>query len=1013
MTTNYDKLIAVLKEVFMLDKAELDFGIYRIMNQKRADITQFLQQDLVPQVKTILAQNGSGDRKALEKQLDDAVKQAQALGMEPDAVPKVKELRAQLADIPDLTALENDVFSGLATFFKRYFDNGDFISMRRYKRDVYAIPYEGEEVKLHWANADQYYIKTAEYLKHYRFRLDDTHHVSFDLLEASTEQNNNKAQGDKERRFALCPDRPLEAIGDTLHIYFTYEPTDKKRKQDDLLAEAADKLKPLIPADFLPLLALSPTEKNKNRTLLEKHLRDYTARNTFDYFIHKDLGGFLRRELDFYIKNEVLFLDDLDTVDDRQVLAQLAKVRALRQIGEKIIQFLAQLEDFQKRLWLKKKLVVDSQYCITLDRVPEAFYDEIAQNEAQADEWVRLFAIDQIAADAITLPYARPLTVAFLKQNPALVLDTAFFSEDFKLQLLAELPDLDANTDGLLINSENFQALNLLQERYKEQVKCVYIDPPYNTDASAINYKNDYRSSSWISLIDSRIDLGKNLLMEDGLLCATIDDFQQKELSALLESKFPEGGLAGTVIIRNNPSGRPTQTGFALAHEYGIFARKSKWSIIGRMERSEEQLERFGEKDDKGIYELRNLRREGSNSEREKRRKLYYPIYATEDSFRVPELEWNDNKSEWIPLNHPIKNEIVIYPIDDNGVERTWRWGIEKVNADKSDVLVRKIRSGKLGIYVKYRPNSEGAVTPTIWADSKYSATEHGTGVLKKLFTTPPFSYPKSIYAVEDSLLIMGLRFRTGTALDYFAGSGTTGHAVINLNREDEGKRKYILVEMGEYFDTVTKPRIQKVIYSKDWRDGKPVGRVGISHCFKYLRLESYEDTLNNLSLSRTAQQELALGGSAQFREGYLLRYMLDVESRASLFDVARFRNPFACYIDVTKQNERTPTRVDLVETFNYLIGLVVEGQYTSGPNIRVVTGQTLGGEKTLIIWRNQDEVDNAALNEWLQKSGYNPRDREFDRIYVNGDNHLENLRRDDESWKVTLIEAEFSKRMG
>ncbi|WP_019991015.1 DNA methyltransferase [Rudanella lutea] len=576
MTTNYDKLITVLKEVFMLDKAELDFGIYRIMNQKRADITQFLQQDLVPQVKTILAQNGSGDRKALEKGLDDAVKQAQALGIEPDAVPKVKELRAQLADIPDLTALENDVFSGLAQFFKRYFDNGDFISMRRYKRDVYAIPYEGEEVKLHWANADQYYIKTAEYLKHYRFRLDDTHHVSFDLLEASTEQNNNKAQGDKERRFALCHDRPLEVIGDTLHIYFTYEPTDKKRKQDELLTEATDQLKPLIPADFLALLALSPTEKNKNRTLLEKHLRDYTARNTFDYFIHKDLGGFLRRELDFYIKNEVLFLDDLDTVDDRQVLAQLAKVRALRQIGEKVIQFLAQLEDFQKRLWLKKKLVVDSQYCITLDRVPESFYDEIAQNEAQADEWVRLFAIDELPPDVVVgVGYSRPLTIDFLKQHQYLVLDTGFFTEEFKSKLIVEITDFEKHIDGLIINSENFQALRFLQERYYEQIRCVYVDPPYNAAASEIMYKNEFKHSSWLSMIVDRVEQSKHLMSEQAIFCITIDDYEYHRLQYMLGEVFGEENYLATALIRNNPSGRSTVKGFAVNHEYAAFFAKS------------------------------------------------------------------------------------------------------------------------------------------------------------------------------------------------------------------------------------------------------------------------------------------------------------------------------------------------------------------------------------------------------------------------------------------------------
>jgi adenine-specific DNA-methyltransferase len=139
-----------------------------------------------------------------------------------------------------------------------------------------------------------------------------------------------------------------------------------------------------------------PTEKNADRTLLAKHLADYTARNTFDYFIHKDLGRFLRRELDFYIKNEVMHLDDVQDQTAPRVEQYLTKIKAIRRIAHKIIDFLAQLENFQKKLWLKKKFVVETQYCVTLDRVSEELYPEIAANDAQREEWVRLFAIDEV-----------------------------------------------------------------------------------------------------------------------------------------------------------------------------------------------------------------------------------------------------------------------------------------------------------------------------------------------------------------------------------------------------------------------------------------------------------------------------------------------------------------------------------------------------------------------------------------------------------------------------------------
>lgn len=669
-------------------------------------------------------------------------------------------------------------------------------------------------------------------------------------------------QNGKERRFILSEENTISIENGELFIGIEYRIDDQGRKQDEITRETVQAV--LQHNDIgqwkLQLARLAPTEREPERTVLEKHLKEYAARNTFDYFIHRDLGTFLRRELDFFIKNEVLVLDDIIDRKPKDFEKRLAKLNALRTIGHKIITFLAQLEDFQKKLWLKKKFVIETQYCITLDRVPESLYPEIAKNDDQREEWVRLFAIDELKGDlAGGVNYSKPLKPEFLKANPFLLLDTRFFDADFKRRLLAEIDDLDAQTDGLMIHSDNFQALGLLQEKYRGELTSIYADPPYNTDAGPILYKNGYRSSSWISMLSDRLKLSHKLLNKDGIACVTIDDYQQKELHFLIEEIWGQANIAGTVAIRVNPSGRPTQTGFALAHEYAIFARKEPTAIIQKMERTEKQMERYGETDEDGSFEWRNFRREGSNSEREKRRRLFYPIFVTPNSLRIPASEWDDKKEEWILQEKPKADEQVIFPVNDDGEEKTWRWEQETVKDNIEAFCVKNDRSGKLYAYYKCRPNSEGVVPVTIWFDSKYSATEHGTGVLKKLFKTNVFSYPKSIYAVEDCLSLSGMRKDNTVCLDFFAGSGTTGHAVINLNREDKGKRKYILIEMGEYFDEITKPRIQKVIYSQEWKDGKPVGRKGSSHCLKYIRLESYEDALNNLVLQRSGDQQGAL----------------------------------------------------------------------------------------------------------------------------------------------------------
>lgn len=977
MTLYEQKFRDILAEILQLDQAELDFGIYRIMNQKRKDIEAFLNNRLVPEV--------------------------------------TKILKAQTAAGTDISAMENEVFSHLAKFFSRYYEGGDFISKRRYKDDAYAIPYSGEEVKLYWANADQYYIKTSEYFKNYSFVLPTSRRkVHFVLRDADTEQNNNKAANNMERRFQLCEEDCIAEDDGELNIFFTYELMPKTTKQDALIKDAEAKIISSFAegkyADFAELVNEKvPTEKNKERTLLMKHLQDYTAKNNFDYFIHKDLGGFLRRELDFYIKNEVMFLDDLDAT---HIMEHLAQVKAIKLVGEKIITFLAQLEDFQKKLWLKKKFVVGCDYCITLDRIPRTLYSEIIANDAQRQEWVRLFAIDEIKGDMMTEGYSEPLTEKFLEDNPFLVLDTKFFSAEFKHKLVGSMEKVDEEGNGLLINSENFQALELLQEKCSERVQNIYADPPYNTSASEIMYKNSYKHSSWLSLLEDRIRLGKKLLLDSGIQCTTIDDVEQSRLSLLLQDTFAE--LPETVTIRIKPSGRPIPNGFAISHEYALFSKKNLGTSIARLTHSEEQAARYREKDDKGRFLWELLRKAGSNSFRENRPTMYYPLFVNTNSLivRLPKMRYEERTSEFVLEEQPLADEQIVFPIKDDGKEGRWYYGVERAVNEQHELKAVRNNRSSFDIYRRRRPN-EGVQPTTSWIDSKYSATEHGTDLLKRLFgQQEKFSYPKSVYAVEDCLRVSGMQSKS-IALDYFAGSGTTGHAVINLNREDNGNRKYILCEMAEYFNSVTKPRIEKVIYSEDWKDGKPVSRKGISQCFKYIRLEQYEDTLNNLQPKNQRLDFDNENGKGDFEETYFLRYMLDTETKGDLFNLEWFKNPFAMSIKTTKDNELVDTHVDMVETFNYLIGLNVETLRYPKDGYCVVEGTThIGNERTLVIWRNCNKVSNEDLNEFFRKQTYCTTDSEFDKIYVNGDNTLPNIKTDEEHWKVVLIEEEFKKRM-
>lgn len=979
MSETYKKLIKTLQALFEMDKADLDFGIYRIMNQKRDEISRFLENDLLAQVREAFTDFTDSSLAELKQELQAAIEQARKFGApDPENTEAVREIRQKLASMVDITAVENEVFSHLHTFFSRYYDKGDFISQRRYKKDTYAIPYEGEEVKLYWANYDQYYIKSSEHLRNYAFVVKDGDKtVRIKLVEADTEKDNVKAESGKERRFVLDADNPLSVENGELHIHFHYKPAGKK-KQTALNKEAIETIFQQEGFDdWLALLKTpAPTEKNQDRALLEKHLNDYTARNTFDYFIHKDLGGFLRRELDFYIKNEVLFLDDIDDASFQVTETHLRKIRVLRSIAHKIIRMLAQLEDFQKKLWLKKKFVVETHYCMTLDRVPEALYGEIVDNTAQHEEWVKLgFTTEDTE-----------ITEEYLKENSVLVLDTRFFDAAFKDKLLASIENFDEQCDGLLVHSENFQALNLMQERYREQVKCVYIDPPYNTGGDGFAYKDRYQHSSWLAALTGRAKAAYSLLStQKGCFFSCIDDGEQDKLRISLDIVFGEDNFVANVIWQKKYAPANDATWLSDDHDFLVLFAKDKlgWSP-GRLPRDAKQNKAYSnpDNDPRGRWRADNYK---CNKTADERPNLYYPIIHPKTGEEI----WPNRNAVWRYTKEQHEKNMA--------ENRVW-WGKDGRN--------------KVPAYKRFLSDVGDLVPRTIWKYDEVGHNQDGIRQLRALMPQTGFTSPKPVGLLERVVQVG----KGDLVLDYFAGSGTTAHAVINLNREDGGKRKYILVEMGEYFDTVLKPRIQKVVYSRDWKDGKPKpdsdGNLnGISHCFKYLRLESYEDTLNNLILKdRTEQQDDLLKANPALREDYMLGYWLDVETAdsPSLLNIKQFEDPFnyRLHIATGSVGATKPTRVDLVETLNYLIGLTVK-HIDTVRGFRVVTGTNPKDEFVLVIWRNLKEKDNAALEEFMEKQAYHPRDTEFDHIYVNCDHTLE-----DPHSKVKMIEIEFKRLM-
>ena len=333
-----------------------------------------------------------------------------------------------------------------------------------------------------------------------------------------------------------------------------------------------------------------------------------------------------------------------------------------------------------------------------------------------------------------------------------------------------------------------------------------------------------------------------------------------------------------------------------------------------------------------------------------------------------------------------------IYPINSTGEERVWRssYLTGKKRAELGELFITD--RGAVKQIIEHENKRE--VIFSNWVGPEFNAGTQGTAILNNLGLGSEFDYPKSVKTLEQSFWMQSFGRTDFIALDYFGGSGTTAHAVISLNREDKGTRKYIIVEQGAYFDTVLVPRIKKVVYSSEWREGRPLEpSTGISHALKVLKLESYEDTLNNLSLTRSSGQTSLLDSlSPEVRDDYLLSYMMDVETRDSLLSVADFRKPFdyklRVAVDSAGAAEERP--VDLVETFNYLIGLTVKTiDLDSERGFAMVRGILPDHQTALILWRDCDKLDYEGLLKLCEKLAINPADSEHDVVYVNGDHTI------------------------
>ena len=383
-------------------------------------------------------------------------------------------------------------------------------------------------------------------------------------------------------------------------------------------------------------------------------------------------------------------------------------------------------------------------------------------------------------------------------------------------------------TQNLYIEGDNLDVLKLLQETYLGKIDVIYIDPPYNTGNSLI-YLNDYSQTveefasisgeydtygnklvlnteangrfhtDWLNMIYPRLKVAKDLLKDTGILVLTIDDYEINNVTTILNEIFGESNHMGTVVIKNNPSGRSTVKGFSVNHEYALFYSKTDSATLGRMEHNEAQKARYKEKDEIGCFEWENFRKNGTDSDRSDRPKQFFPIIVNEKTnhLRVPNVVWIESQKEYSFNDQILDNEAILFPTTQGGIEKVWKYGLERTKQIVDKLLVKKTSQG-YEIYRKKYLNDEGSLPRTWWDKPEYSARDNGTRTLTNILgPIKLFDFPKAPEAVKDALIAANLS-KDGIVLDFFSGSATTAHAVMQLNAEDGGTRKFIMVQLPE-----------------------------------------------------------------------------------------------------------------------------------------------------------------------------------------------------------------------
>ena len=386
------------------------------------------------------------------------------------------------------------------------------------------------------------------------------------------------------------------------------------------------------------------------------------------------------------------------------------------------------------------------------------------------------------------------------------------FNRDIELNKKRGLPS-ETISDNLVIKGNNLLTLHSLKKEFSSKIDLIYIDPPYNTGGmgDTFQYNNNFKRSTWLTFMQNRLVAAKGLLKKNGVLIVAIDENEQVHLGVLLKDLFPDSEVH-CITIMHNPRGIQG-TNFSYTHEYAFFVIPKGLKSISNQIIDESEIK------------FRGLRDNGGESLRTDAKNCFYPFIVDPKNGKI--IGFGDvERDDFHPGNRSIEKEgkIYVYPVDSEGIERKWRYAQQ--SADK---VLHLMRAKKVNGVYDIQLGKDFRQYKTVWTCAKYDANEYGTKLIKSLVPNSKFSFPKSLWNVYDCLYAAVGNNPNAIILDYHAGSGTTGHAVMEMNKTDNGNRRFILCEQMDYVETETNIRLKNVI-----------GNEELNESFTYFELKKF-----------------------------------------------------------------------------------------------------------------------------------------------------------------------------